>query len=70
MVELFTQTSLMSVSALQLAMRVPNNEARRALVQLRLAFEEAERLMPGVSVSLVADIVEGVEPFETDADES
>ncbi|GHJ86649.1 hypothetical protein NliqN6_3051 [Naganishia liquefaciens] len=49
-----------------LAMRVPNNEARRALVQLRLAFEEAERLMPGVSVSLVADIVEGVEPFEAE----
>ena len=47
-------------------MRVPNNEARRALVQLRLAFEEAERLMPGVSVSLVADIVEGVEPFEAE----
>lgn len=47
-------------------MRVPNNEARQALMQLRLAFEEAERLVPGISVSLVAEIMEGVEPFDYD----
>ncbi|KAJ9110768.1 hypothetical protein QFC20_002809 [Naganishia adeliensis] len=49
-----------------LSMRVPNNEARQALMQLRLAFEEAERLVPGISVSLVAEIMEGVEPFDYD----
>lgn len=35
-------------------------------MQLRLAFEEAERLVPGISVSLVAEIMEGVEPFDYD----
>lgn len=47
-------------------MRVPNNEARQALMSLRVAFEEAERLVPGISVSLVAEIMEGVEPFNDD----
>jgi serine/threonine-protein kinase 24/25/MST4 len=49
-----------------LSLRVPNNEARQALVRLRLAFEEAERLIPGVSCALVAEIVEGVEQVDED----
>ncbi|KAJ9097253.1 hypothetical protein QFC21_004922 [Naganishia friedmannii] len=49
-----------------LSLRVPNNEARQALMSLRVAFEEAERLVPGISVSLVAEIMEGVEPFNDD----
>jgi hypothetical protein len=50
-------------------MRVPNNEARQALVQLRLAFEEAERLMPGVSVALFAEVMEGVDFPEEEGDQ-
>jgi hypothetical protein len=50
----------------QLSLRVPNNEARQALVRLRLAFEEAERLIPGVTCALVAEIVEGVEQVDDD----
>lgn len=49
-------------------MRVPNNEARHALQALRLAFEEAERYVPGVCVALVAEIVESVEQVDDDAD--
>ncbi len=48
----------------QLSLRVPNNEARQSLVKLRLAFEEAERLIPGISCALVAEIVEAVEPAQ------
>lgn len=47
-----------------LSLRVPNNEARQSLVKLRLAFEEAERLIPGISCALVAEIVEAVEPAQ------
>ena len=35
---------------------------------LRLAFEEAERHVPGVCVALVAEIVESVESVEEDGD--
>ena len=52
----------------QLSLRVPNNEARHALHALRLAFEDAERHVPGVCVALVAEIVESVEQVDEDAD--
>ena len=48
----------------QLSLRVPNNEARQALHNLRQAFEEAERLIPGVTGALVSEIVESVEQVE------
>lgn len=51
---------------MQLSLRVPNNEARQALVNLRLAFEDAERLVPGVCVALVAEICESVEQVDDD----
>jgi hypothetical protein len=52
----------------QLSLRVPNNEARQSLHALRLAFEEAERHVPGVCVALVAEIVESVESVDEEGE--
>ncbi|KAL7414031.1 hypothetical protein BDY24DRAFT_43941 [Mrakia frigida] len=44
-----------------ISQRVPNSEARQVLANLRLAFEEAERIIPGVTSALVSEICENVE---------
>lgn len=49
---------------MQLGLRVPNNAARQAIVQLRLAFEAAERASPGLTCALVAEVMEAVEQVE------
>lgn len=44
--------------------RIPNDHAKHALTRLRLAFEEAEREIPGVTSAFVLEIIENVEPVE------
>jgi serine/threonine-protein kinase 24/25/MST4 len=49
----------------QLIQRIPNDQARHALNQLKLAFEAAEQEIPGVTSALVLEIVDNVEQVET-----
>lgn len=51
---------------LQLFPRVSTQEARMALSALQRAFTEAERIIPGVSMELVNEIVDSVEHVEED----
>jgi serine/threonine-protein kinase 24/25/MST4 len=46
--------------------RVATQEARVALSSLQRAFTEAERIIPGVTLELVNEIVESVEHVEDD----
>jgi len=46
--------------------RVSTQEARMALSALQRAFTEAERIIPGVSMELVNEIVDSVEHVEED----
>lgn len=50
----------------QLVPRVSTAEARAALTQLQRAFTEAERIIPGVTMELVNEIVDSVERVEDD----
>ncbi|GFZ52351.1 non-specific serine/threonine protein kinase [Saitozyma sp. JCM 24511] len=52
-----------------LTVRVPNDHARYALSRLRQAFEEAERIIPGVTSALVLEIVENVEQVDENEQE-
>jgi hypothetical protein len=49
---------------LQLFPRVSTQEARIALSNLQKAFTEAERVIPGVTLELVNEIVDSVEHVE------
>lgn len=51
---------------LQLFPRVSTQEARVALSALQRAFTEAERIIPGVTLELVNEIVDSVERVEED----
>lgn len=53
-------------SPLQLFPRVSTQEARVALSSLQRAFTEAERIIPGVTMELVNEIVDSVEHVEDD----
>ena len=48
----------------QLFPRVSSQEARVALSALQRAFTEAERIIPGVTLELVNEIVDSVEHVE------
>lgn len=50
----------------QLFPRVSTQEARVALSALQRAFTEAERIIPGVALELVNEIVDSVERVEED----
>lgn len=50
----------------QLFPRVSTQEARVALSSLQRAFTEAERIIPGVTLELVNEIVDSVERVEDD----
>lgn len=50
----------------QLVPRVSTAEARTVLNQLQRAFTEAERIIPGVTMELVNEIVDSVERVEDD----
>lgn len=50
----------------QLFPRVSTQEARVALSALQRAFTEAERIIPGVTLELVNEIVDSVERVEDD----
>lgn len=50
----------------QLFPRVATVEAKTVLSQLQRAFAEAERVIPGVTVELVNEIVDSVEHVEDD----
>jgi hypothetical protein len=52
--------------SVQLFPRVSTQEARVALSSLQRAFTEAERIIPGVTMELVNEIVESVEHVEDD----
>ena len=54
--------------SLQLFPRVSTQEARVALSTLQRAFTEAERIIPGVTMELVHEIVESVEHIDIDDD--
>ena len=49
---------------MQLFPRVSTQEARVALSSLQRAFTEAERIIPGVTMELVNEIVDSVEHVE------
>jgi hypothetical protein len=49
---------------MQLFPRVSTQDARVALSALQRAFTEAERIIPGVTMELVNEIVESVEHVE------
>lgn len=51
-------------TVLQLFPRVSSQEARVALSALQRAFTEAERIIPGVTLELVNEIVDSVEHVE------
>jgi serine/threonine-protein kinase 24/25/MST4 len=51
---------------MQLFPRVSTQEARVALSALQRAFNEAERIIPGVTLELVNEIVDSVERVEDD----
>lgn len=51
---------------LQLFPRVSTQEARVALSALQRAFTEAERIIPGVTLELINEIVDSVEHVEED----
>ena len=51
----------------QLFPRVSTQEARVALSALQRAFTDAERIIPGVTLELVNEIVDSVEHVEEDA---
>lgn len=53
-------------SPIQLFPRVSTQEARVALSSLQRAFTEAERIIPGVTMELVNEIVDSVEHVEDD----
>jgi len=48
--------------------RVATQEARVALSTLQRAFTEAERIIPGVTMELIHEIVDSVEHIDTDDD--
>jgi len=48
--------------------RVSTQEARVALSSLQRAFTEAERIIPGVTMELIHEIVDSVEHIDTDDD--
>lgn len=50
----------------QLFPRVSTQEARVALSSLQRAFTDAERIIPGVTMELVNEIVDSVEHVEDD----
>ena len=50
--------------SLQLFPRVSTQEARVALSALQRAFTDAERIIPGVTLELVNEIVDSVEHVE------
>ena len=52
----------------QLFPRVTTQEARVALSTLQRAFTEAERIIPGVTMELVNEIVDSVEHIDIDED--
>lgn len=52
----------------QLFPRVSTQEARVALSSLQRAFTEAERIIPGVTMELIHEIVDSVEHIDTDDD--
>lgn len=53
-------------SAPQLFPRVATQEARVALSALQRAFTDAERIIPGVTMELINEIVDSVEHVEDD----
>lgn len=57
---------LANTSCSQLFPRVSSQEARVALSALQRAFTEAERIIPGVTMELVNEIVDSVEHVEDD----
>ena len=54
------------IALAQLFPRVSTQEARVALSALQRAFTEAERIIPGVTLELVNEIVDSVERVEDD----
>lgn len=56
---------LIHISA-QLFPRVSTQEARVALSALQRAFTEAERIIPGVTLELINEIVDSVERVDED----
>ena len=59
-----TTPILMPPPPLQLFPRVSTQEARVALSALQRAFTDAERVIPGVTLELVNEIVDSVEHVE------
>lgn len=57
---------MISLNDFQLFPRVSTQEARVALSTLQRAFTEAERIIPGVTMELVNEIVDSVEHVEDD----
>jgi serine/threonine-protein kinase 24/25/MST4 len=63
---LWLQNLIELTSLFKLFPRVSSQEARVALSALQRAFTEAERIIPGVTMELVNEIVDSVEHVEDD----